>query len=845
MAAMALAVLALVIAGAALGWTAFFRVRKLERQVAELTRAMAPPTAAEVGATPPPEPTGPTEPTEPAEDATKPAPAAVGDKPEALANAGNVRPEPGVPGPLTHWRSQWMVWLGGLCVALAGIFMVRYSVESGLLGPRGRVALGLISGVLLHAVAEWLRRKRGAHPAFAALAGGASITLFAALLAGLHLYHLLDPRLVFALLAAVSLATMALALRHGPLLAAIGLLGAYGVPILVSTGSGNIVAAMVYALIISTAGLLLVRFVYRPWLWWGLVAGILAWWLMATTSGVGDFRGLYLAVACYLLVATPAFDWRLSGPASGAAGAAPLGAGLVLLMAAWGISLHSTGVAGLTLLPWGLLVAVVGLAARERRSLAPLPWLSLVVAWAAIAASQLQRHLDQPGFTLAGLDGEAVATLMAFALQMTALYVGLGALALYRRPFNHGWCALTCLAPLLWLALVYLLSGALSESWRWSLLTLIIGLAYATLSGVRLEKKPGAESVIWLVLASHLAYSLAAAMYFREAGLTLALALQVVTLAGLARRYPLPWLDWLVKGAIALVVARLSFNPWLVAYPTDVHWSLWTGGGSTACCALAAWLLGRGHRLRPWLEAAGLHLLVLTLGAEVRYWLYDGEIFGPHYSLTESAINASLWGALGLSYRYRARFSTQLGGLYQVLAAILLVLAAASYGLSATVLNPLWSQETVAPRPLFNLLLLAYGLPVVLAALASRHYRREARRVAGAIAAGGLLLFVSMEIRHLWQGQLSLELATGSGELYTYSAVWLAMAVAAVVAGIVWRSRHLNSGGQLLLALVIAKIFVVDMAGLEGLLRVASFMGLGLSLLGLAYLRSRLVKGET
>jgi uncharacterized membrane protein len=42
-----------------------------------------------------------------------------------------------------------------------------------------------------------------------------------------------------------------------------------------------------------------------------------------------------------------------------------------------------------------------------------------------------------------------------------------------------------------------------------------------------------------------------------------------------------------------------------------------------------------------------------------------------------------------------------------------------------------------------------------------------------------------------------------------------------------------------LMMIVIAKTFLFDMADLEGLLRVASFMGLGLSLLGLAYLYQR------
>ena len=37
------------------------------------------------------------------------------------------------------------------------------------------------------------------------------------------------------------------------------------------------------------------------------------------------------------------------------------------------------------------------------------------------------------------------------------------------------------------------------------------------------------------------------------------------------------------------------------------------------------------------------------------------------------------------------------------------------------------------------------------------------------------------------------------------------------------------------IALTIAKVFVIDMNGLTGLIRVASFLGLGLSLAGLAW----------
>src|SRR5690606_31151865 len=37
--------------------------------------------------------------------------------------------------------TQWVVWIGGLALALGAIFLVRYSIEQGLLGPGVRIAL--------------------------------------------------------------------------------------------------------------------------------------------------------------------------------------------------------------------------------------------------------------------------------------------------------------------------------------------------------------------------------------------------------------------------------------------------------------------------------------------------------------------------------------------------------------------------------------------------------------------------------------------------------------------------------------------------------------------------------
>ena len=45
-----------------------------------------------------------------------------------------------------------------MALGLGGIFLVRYSIEAGLLGPAMRVFLGLVFSGLLLAGGEWLRR---------------------------------------------------------------------------------------------------------------------------------------------------------------------------------------------------------------------------------------------------------------------------------------------------------------------------------------------------------------------------------------------------------------------------------------------------------------------------------------------------------------------------------------------------------------------------------------------------------------------------------------------------------------------------------------------------------------
>jgi uncharacterized membrane protein len=879
------------LAGAVLGWVSALTLGRLRARLTKVEWALAD-VEAELrrlgGATPGTEAEGSrgpeaTEPREPstqkaplpsgagwAAPASRPAPATRGAASAArTATAeGPPRPAPGRKGLdrlsriFAGIREHWMVWLGGLSIGLAGLFLVRYSIEQGYLGPTARVLLGMATGGGLHVLAEWLRRRmQGRYDAVAALAGGASLTLYAAVLAALHLYALWPPGVIFALLALISLGTMVLALRHGPVLAILGILGAYAVPALLGGDAEQLLTVLIYSLIVTMASFVLMRYVYRDWLWWGTVAGALFWWWIALQAGghTEAWLGVYLAVLAWSTLALRPRNYRLTrlvtdpeakghwqqwlrspGTEQG-----PLRVSLVALLLAQAYSIALDPQWSLGPLLWLPLPVVILLASQHNEGLRPLPWLTL----AAMAAGLVGSVLDwEPLYTayiwsVVPVDAAYHGTVLATLGLLAALFSAAGLWQLWARRDSALAASLAFLSPLVALALAYILVPEALPRWGLSVLALLVGLVLGGLAGRRLKAGTTDAIAFWQIAAGHLAYSLAVVIRFDEATLTLALAVQVLSLTWLLRRFGIRHLNWLVILVLTTILVRLTLNPWLLDYADAARWTLWTYGGSLVLVWLAARVLEDGQRLKPWLQAASLHLLMLFLHTQMRYLLYDGDVFAARYDFLEAALNTGLWAALALLYYRRSVSAAGLPGLYRGVAQVLMLLAVGSYLLLVTAMNPLWdaaSSGAIGGTPILNALLLAYGLPVVLWGLASRLYEPDLRPFFAVLAGVALWLFVSLEIRHLWQGQLDFFDPVRDGELYTYSVVWLLMAVGTMLLGTLRAHKALYRGGLVLLALVILKIFFVDMAGLTGLLRALSFMGLGLSLLGLAFMHQYL-----
>src|SRR5580700_3340895 len=323
--AIAIAVVALIIARKASDQAATLRAR-LDAIEASGWRAQATP--------PPLAPSEEPEPTPAPETATLAAPLAPPplheappSAPEHATDAATATPPPlppASPGFEERIGTRWVVWLGGLTLALGGFFMVRYSIDAGLLGPGVRTLLGGAFALALLAAGEWTRRKESIStiealpianiPAILTAAGTA--VAFATVYAAYALYGFLAPASAFILLGLVALGTLAAALLHGPMLAGLGIVAAFGTPLLVSSEKPDFWALYIYLAVVTAAAFGLARI--RLWRWLAVTTIVLAllWTLPCLPCGDSIGPHVFHLVSGFVLAALLVVCGFMFGPAA-------------------------------------------------------------------------------------------------------------------------------------------------------------------------------------------------------------------------------------------------------------------------------------------------------------------------------------------------------------------------------------------------------------------------------------------------------------------------------------------------------------------------------------------------
>jgi len=877
-----IAVVALVVAR-----KAFNRADELRTRL-DAMQALASAAAARPAATPPPIPPqaeterAPPLAAEPAGQAAGTAPAAEPstfdlDAIRAEIASPPLPPSP-PPSPLSspgleeQLGTRWVVWIGGLTLALGGFFLVRYSIEAGLVGPRVRIFCGGLFALALLAAGEWTRRKESISdivalpianiPAILAAAG--TTVAFATVYAAYALYDFLAPASAFILLGLVALGTLAAALLHGPALAGLGVVGAFVTPMLVSSGKPDYWALYIYLAIVTAASFGLARI--RLWRWLAVTTLVFAlfWTLPCLDCGpsmvashlfhiaVGFTLAAALVVCGFMFGPTIRED-QIEPISSGSLAAYLFGALAIVLASAHAdaaLIAFAILIAGTLLVAWRAPAATgaVGAAAA---------YVFIVFAeWAVRANTEF---LVVPGGPLPGIGPNPIGQPVTLHLVTAAVFAaGFGITGFLAQGRSTSavilvvWSAAAAFVPLALLIALYARIAHLDRSIPFAILAVILAAAFGGATEIlsRRESRPGSMIATALFATGTLgALALALTFALEKGWLTIALALMSMGAAWISMQRPIPFLRSLAAILASIVVLRIGYEPRIagdaVGTTPIFNWLLWGYGIPAASFWIGSNFLRRRVDDAPLriVEAAAILFTVLLVFMEIRHTVYGGDIYHTVPSLAEFAleVSAALAMAIGLE-----RLCLRTNSIVHDIGAVALTIIAGLIAVFGLLLleNPLLTTVRL-DGTFVNLLLLAYALPAVLMLLLS--YAVAGRRgvaYANTIAAGALvfaLAYVTLEIRRLYHGP-TVNLGTfGAAEQYTYSIAWLAFGVVLLGIGIIVNSERARIASAGVIALTIAKAFLVDMSTLTGVYRALSFICLGLVLVAIGWLYQRIL----
>ncbi|MDH7796528.1 putative membrane protein [Beijerinckia sp. GAS462] len=878
------------------------RVSELEQTVRRLEYRLrrveeAPPE----GRTAPAEaaPAAPVQPIEtfaPAERASEPMEALASEAavpPDAPTEAAAAAPAPARPSRSLEesFGTRWTVWVGGLALALGALLLVRYSIEAGLFGPAARVAFGLILAAALIVGGEVLRRREPpvdtvpvaamAKPSIPAmLTAAGTVAAFGAIYAAHALYGFIGPAPAFIALGVVGVACMFASALHGPSLAGLGLVGAFVAPLLVDSDAPNPWPVVLYLAVLTAVAYGLARL--RLWLWlaiaaavgaalWGLVfasqieggdagqffpatmihiiiqmalAGYFLAWDPSRTTSEEDARPDPIAIAAPLIFGLLAIGALLEGSLAG-----QFGNGWVLFSA---LAIAALALIGFLVAPAAAVFAAAGV-------------LALVTArlWPATITPDARGTL--PDFAADFFIGPVQPNLFigfctVAALAMLALG-GWRMLIARRLPvvtlsIYSATAALTPLAVLI-VAWMRMAQGERSFAFAASaaaLALIFVGAAtkFRDLESRGADETPNARFATG-VFASAAIAALALGFTFALNGGALVVALAVAALgaAYVGVKLEIPALRWCVAGLGVIIAARLAWEPRVIAQPGTTpifNWLLYGYGVPALAFGYAARLMRRhGGEDTPVRVAQALTILfaAFLVFFEIRHLINAGDPFAAAAPTIEQGLHAvaAFSFAIVLTKLDAARSSivfriASLG--FGVLSFAYAIIGLGGFG------NPYFSWQPVEGGTIFNALLIAYLLPAILAFVLSlvANGVRPAWYVTMARVVAILLVFgyLTLETRRLFQGPyLGLLRHTSGAEFYAYSAVWLAFGVVLLAWGLLRGSREARLASAVFVAISVLKVFLFDLAGLEGILRALSFIGLGAVLIGIGLVYQKLV----
>jgi uncharacterized membrane protein len=283
--------------------------------------------------------------------------------------------------------------------------------------------------------------------------------------------------------------------------------------------------------------------------------------------------------------------------------------------------------------------------------------------------------------------------------------------------------------------------------------------------------------------------------------------------------------------------ASLAGSPMLVTgvpQVADALTNLFVPGLAVAAAVIIATV-----RLRPLERIAGSSLAgVFTVVGVHSLYKQVFAIAAPEAFVRLGLAERTIWeiGLVGL-----AALAMRLG---KSRLALVLAIAAAGHEALYTLLlhNPLWFAQAVGDWPVVNLLLPVYALAIGFTITAKRQdflLPDESRRALDIIQMVLVVLFAFSSLRQLFHGALLVAPGLPVAEDILRSILAIGLAIGFLLWGIARQQRDWRIASLALMLAAVGKVFLFDASGLQGITRIASFIALGLSLIGIGWLYAR------
>ena len=777
-----------------------------------------------------------------------------------------------------NWmRRNWVYAVSAASLALAGVFLVQYGAQNGMLPPGARVLAAMAFGAVLIGAGEWLRRRggdgEGSSTAYlpSVFAGAGLVAIFAATVAARQLYELIGPTEALILHIATALLAVGLGWFYGPLLVAVGLIGAAAAPFLVGSDSAATPLLYAYYGLVAATGLAVDAI--RRWAWVSALALVLGYagGFLMLQFGAGELGWqLFVvalaisAIALPVLSLIPEHAGRsvLSALRDKGAGGWPifpvrLAAGavlvstLALLMLPGATAAAGFGAfAGLAVLT--LLLLLWADRAEGLADLALLPALAipLRLGFDATRYWPLSQSFLSQAITLRAPETGPPMTVTWLVLLSTAVSAAFAVRALRggTMALLYGLAAVLVAPVALVVMELFWQPAFVLGVWGWSLHAMLMAAALVVLAE-RFARKDGADHrrTAYATLSALSLIALSLFVLTTATALTLALAVLGVVAAALDQRFTLREMGLFIQIAAVVLGYRLVVDPgidWALRAPL---WSVLPAFAGAIAAEVTALVLLRvlpRPMTKGVLESAALALVAVLFNVLIARWLVGPEGDFTTQTSYSASLHALPWLLMALVQVYRANLGGPMRRMRLVIAGGAGLAALGGLLTSAGLLNPLFAspydtpQVTVIGPILLDTLVLAYAMPGLILLLAARRLGLPTKVTFALMALGAALLalYTGLEIRRFWQGDFLGGPSVRQNELYSYTVALTLLGAGLLYQAIARRSVLLRRVGMAIIAVTIAKVFFLDAAGLSGLTRVFSFLGLGLSLAGLAWL---------